>query len=61
MGVLLLMMDILYIVLLIVFGIVVGFVNMVVGGGLIFIFLALMLLGMFVDIVNGINCIGVFF
>jgi len=54
------MMDTLYIVLLIVSGIVAGFVNTVAGGGSIFTLPALMLLGMPADIANGTNRIGVF-
>ena len=54
------MMDTLYIVLLIVSGIVAGFVNTVAGGGSIFTLPALMLLGMPADIANGTNRVGVF-
>jgi uncharacterized membrane protein YfcA len=54
------MMDPLYIVLLIVSGIVAGFVNTVAGGGSIFTLPALMLLGLPADVANGTNRVGVF-
>ncbi len=52
-------MDPLYIVLLVVAGVVAGFVNTIAGGGSVITVPALMLLGMPADIANGTNRVGV--